>query len=634
MDNIKKDSKKVNPKKNQIKYKQHKTAENEQLRKFLTYYANMSKQKRVIIYFMKRVPASDSSNRESLIPVQVSLGSKRTLGLDESYSNINYNKGFVLYAPKITNNICENIIQESSDSNRKIEVFFSVQELKKNVRKEDEILNITTFPYFDDIPSANINQELITQNFTLTDFPFPIQYATETSPGNFQLFWSLKYPQPVKNVNYWKQVLAVMKIVGNNIIGHVDTGGSNINQIYRLPNTYNYKQKYNQPPKTKLIHFDKSNALEFKEVWTWILNKYIKLKYKSFTKKYNKILKIITKQNDYTLLENITGDFEHHKTDKMTPSERSMSLIKRLFDNYKLPKNDIYNFWKETPNEEKSKGHLTKNQKQYFNRIWEKITPKTSNNLKVKPQRKITISDRALTIKTFFEVPALLFSRKKDIKVKVDKDRSIGRHSRKGLSTKTGTILLWLISQAVKNNYEFKMPTKEFFKKWNLSDKKFSRFQEQLEFFLFTDSHYKSIREFKNSTLNIIGGLERSGGYVKFALAEDFRKVLKRENKIKKVFDNKFFDALEYTNERYTLHLLFILNFYLYDKIHYATISLKEFSKRLGFSIKSKSSRKKAAQRLRDSLDELTKLKMINFSYKYNSKKEEFSFQKHKSLVE
>jgi len=631
MRTIQSKSKSVKSKNTAPVYPQNKTPENEQLRQFLTYYANMSRQKKIVVFFMKRIIDPSNPDRESLKPVSVTLGSVRSLGFEDKARSSN--KGFVLYAKHLTNNICENIIQESSMPDRKIEVFFSVQELKKNVRTENDVTNIVTFPYFDDIPDSYINKDLLVGDYTLTVFPFPIQCAVETSPGNLQLFWCLKFPQPVKNVNYWKQVLSVMKIVGNNIVGQVDSGGSNINQIYRLPHTYNYKSKYGGPQRTKFAHFDKTKALEFRNVWTWILHKYIQIKYHDFYKLNKPILDAILKANDYLLLENLTGDFEHHAGKEQTPSERSMSAINRLKSKYKFPQDNIFKLWENCPNESKSKGHLTKNPKQYFSRIWGKLkdADEPEPPSEIKPVNAAAITDRAVSIQTFFEIPALLFSRKAKIKIQLDKNRKIARISNRGLNTKTGTVFLWMISKAVQNNHEFDMPTKDFFKRWNYSDKTFDRFQESLEFFLFTDSKYKTIRNFKNSTLNIIGSLERSGGRIRLSLAEDFRKVLKNE-RIKKVFSNDFFTALDHAKERYTMHLLFILNFVLYHNRYKSSISLEELSQRLGVSIDTASAEKITAKRIRESLDEIIKLNIFNFSYEYDSNKKIFRFEKHKSL--
>jgi hypothetical protein len=585
---------------------------------------------------MKRVVASDGSGKESLIPVQVSLGANRTLGLEfenDSYSNIRYNKGFVLYSKNITNNICENILQESSDPNRKIEVFFSVQELRKNVRKEDEILNITTFPYFDDIPSANINKELISDNYTLSDFPFPIQFATETSTGNLQLFWLLKYPQPVKNVNYWKQVLSVMKIVGNNIVGHVDSGGSNINQIYRLPNTYNYKSKYPTSPKTQLISFEKSNAVEFRQVWTWILNKYIEIKYKSFLKKHNDLIKILTKEFDYTILENITGDFENHIKDTMTPSERSMSIIKRLNNKYKLNQEDIYKFWKETPNEEKSKGHLTKNQKQYFDRIWNKLSQVTKKTRPIKQSYELTASQREPSIIQVCEIPKLFTSRKHLVIFKT-KNRTVERLSRKGMSEKKGQLLLWLIAQAVKNDFTYKIPTAEFFEKFKLSDKTFWDFKNSIKIFAITDEKYQSFKDFSLETLSFIKKIERRSGFIWFELTEDFKSIYKNETKMRKLLDSEIIFSLDKLKKRYAFNLLLQLNFILYDKKYNGKITLQDLAYRLDINIKTtKNAEKLFAKRIRDALNEIIKKEFLNFSYYYDSKNKEFIFKKHKALT-
>jgi hypothetical protein len=585
---------------------------------------------------MKRVVVFDGLGKEFFIFVQVSLKANRTLGLEfenDSYSNIRYNKGFVLYSKNITNNICENILQESSDSNRKIEVFFSVQELRKNVRKEDEILNITTFPYFDDIPSANINKELISDNYTLSDFPFPIQFATETSAGNLQLFWLLKYPQPVKNVNYWKQVLSVMKIVGNHITGHVDSGGSNINQIYRLPNTYNYKNKYQKPPKTQLVTFNKSNAVEFRQVWTWILNKYIEIKYKSFHKKHNDLIKILTKEFDYTILENITGDFEHHENNTMTPSERSMSIIKRLNNKYKLNQDDIYKFWKETPNEEKSKGHLTKNQKQYFNRILDKLSPVSKKNRPIKKINELTPADREPTIIQASEVPKIFTGRKMKEVFKA-KNRTITRVSNSGMSEKKGQLLIWLMAQAVKNDFTFEMPTSDFFEKFKLSDKTFWDFQKSVKIFAINDTKFESLRDFESETLSIIASIKRKDGFVRIKLTEDFKKVYKQEKTMRKLLDIEVINSLDNLKERYSFNLLLQLNFILYDKKYNGSISLYDLADRIGVNIiKSDSTKRSFALRIRNALDEIIRLKLFNFSYDYNNRNNEFTFRKHKALT-
>lgn len=614
---------------------QIKTPENEQLRQFLMYYANMTKQKRAVIFFMKRTTSLSDPSKESLLPTQINLGAHRALDLEyngENIKSIGYNKGFVLYSKFITNNICENIIQESADPDRKIEVFFSVQELKKNVRKEDDVQNITTFPYFDDIPSSLINPQLISNDFNLSGFPFPLQFAVETSPGNLQLFWLLKYPQPVKNVNYWKQVLSVMKIVGNHISGHVDSGGSNINQIYRLPNTYNYKSKYFPPPQTKLIHFDKSKALEFREVWSWLLTKYIEIKYTNFYKKYMPIIKSITANNDYMLLENITGDFEHQESSAKSPSERSMSIIKRLQEKYDISEDETYNLWKESPNEEKSKGHLTKNQKQYFDRIWNKLTPAEKKIKPIKKSNEISKPNREPSIIQASEVPKIFTGRQRDVVFKEGK-RTITRYSSKGMSEKKGQLLLWLMAQAVRNEFTFKMPTSEFFKKFGLSDKTFWDFQNSVKFFAINDTKFESFKEFESKTLSIIGGVKRKDGFVIITLTEDFKKVYEQEKAMRKLLDSEVINSLDHLQERYAFNMLLQLNFILYDKKYNGKISLSDLAERIDVDIKNTQTAKwNFAARIRKALDEIIKLKLLNFSYEYDSKREEFFFHKHKAL--
>ncbi len=615
---------------------QHKTKENEELRKFLTYYANMSSQKKVVVFFLKRIKSDADPTKEFLQPVKVTLGAELALDLESDYEpskTIFANKGFVLYSKHITNNICENILQEAADLKRKIEVFFSVQELKKNVRKEDEVLNITTFPYFDDIPSSMLNPQLLTNDYILNNFPFPVQFVSETSAGNFQLFWSLKYPQKVNNLNYWKQILSVMKIVGDNIFGGSDSGGSNINQIYRLPGTYNFKQKYQTPPKTKLLCFDKSKALEFREVWTWILNKYIEIKYSAFFTKYNNLLKNIVKNNDYTLLENITGDFEHHDAKTKSPSERSMSVIKRLQEKYNLTDDETYNFWKESPNEEKSKGHLTKNQKQYFDRMISKVTPKEKKTKPVKPSNQLTVSNREPGIIQASEVPKIFTGRNRE-EVFKDGRRTITRYSSKGMSEKKGQLLLWLMAQAVKNNFVFEMPTAEFFKKFNLTDKTFWDFQKSIKFFAINDTKFESFKNFESETLSIIGLIKRKDGFVKIRLTEDFKSVYHQEKGMRKLLDSEVIQSLDVLKERYSFNLLLQLNFILYDQKYNGKISLKELADRLGINIeKTSAALRKFAERVRKALNEIIKSKLFNFSYNYDNKYEVFTFKKHNALT-
>lgn len=615
---------------------QLKTEENEQLRKFLTYYANMSSQKKVVVFFLKRIKSDADPSKELLQPVQVTLGADRTLDLESDYEpskTIFANKGFVLYSKHITNNICENILQEAADSKRKIEVFFAVQELKKNVRKEDEILNITTFPYFDDIPSSMLNPQLLTNDYILNNFPFPVQFVSETSPGNYQLYWSLKYPQKVNNLNYWKQILSVMKIVGDNIFGGSDSGGSNINQIYRLPGTYNFKQKYSTPPKTKLLCFDKTKALEFREVWTWILNKYVEIKYSVFFNKYNSVLKDIAKNNDYLLLENITGDFEHHESKAKSPSERSMSVIKRIQEKYNLADDELYNFWKESPNEEKSKGHLTKNTKQYFDRMLSKVTPKEKKIKPIKPANKLASSNREPGIIQASEVPKIFTGRKMK-EVFKDGRRTITRLSHGGMSEKKGQLLLWLMAQAVKNNFVFEMPTSDFFKKFNLTDKTFWDFQKSVKFFAINDTKYESFKNFESETLSIIGLIKRKEGFVKIRLTEDFKLVYHKEKGMRKLLDSEVINSLDVLKERYSFNLLLQLNFILYDQKYNGKITLQELANRLGIDIKNADASKwKFAERVRKALDEIKKSKLFNFSYIYDNRYEEFAFKKHNALT-
>jgi hypothetical protein len=202
------------------------------------------------------------------------------------------------------------------------------------------------------------------------------------------------------------------------------------------------------------------------------------------------------------------------------------------------------------------------------------------------------------------------------------------------MSEKKGQLLLWLIAQAVKNNFVFEVPTSEFFEKFKLSDKTFWDFQESVKIFAINDTKFESLKQFKSKSLSFINYIKRESGKIQIELTEDFKKVYNQERSMRKLFDSTVINSLDDLKERYAFSLLLQLNFILYDQKYNGSITLSDLANRTGINItNTEAAVRKFASRVRKAFDEIIKKKLLNFSYEYDSKNKQFIFQKHKALT-
>lgn len=417
----------------------------ERLRKFLVGHANINGGKTVIFFFSK----SDKYEQSLGPPVKVSF-SKMTVEKEC------YQYGHSVYAETLTNGFCEKIIWFSQKLN--LNVFFSVPALFKNTRKQDDFMGLGC-AFLDDVPAV-LSGDLFSKSFRLGDFPFPTSVVIQTSPGKFQVIWNFKgflpaddrYQGPKASFlpgssKYRKELFnRLLRQLKKRLKG--DPGGSNLNQIYRVPFTLNHKPKYSPAPEVELLYADFSpdSRVNFGEFYAELLMPELKNHYQD---NFSEVFSNLRKNNDWIVMDNLLGWGESAEDlgRSWTANERDLSVARRLYEYYKIPRETIEKIILQSPNRQKGQ---TKGEK-YFDTVFSKLKKQPGNEKSgaISIHRRTTID----LIRVFSNFPALLFSNAKTVSFKgvytsegrkVDVDR-VGKV---GMNNNRVKILLWALSSA------------------------------------------------------------------------------------------------------------------------------------------------------------------------------------------
>ncbi len=533
------------------------------LRKFLVGHANTNGGKTVLFFFAK----SKKEGHPLGPPVNVSF--EKMVVTRE-----NHQHGHSVHAKKLTDSLCEKIIRFSREL--ELNVFFSVPALIKNTRKYDDITGLGS-AFLDDIPADTLSEDMLTKGMNIGDFSFPVSAVIQTSPGNCQVLWNFKGflpaderykgPQPPflpalpkHRKDLFNRMLRLLK---KRLEG--DPGGSNLNQIYRLPFTLNHKPKYSPAPEVKLRYSDFSpeNRINFGEFYTELLIPELK---KHYQNNFENIFTKIHKNNDWILIENLLGWGESAENlgHSWTANERDMSAAKRLLEHYKIPRETIQKLIIQSPNREKGQ----KKGSQYFNSLFKKLktppTEKKGNSISVRGYDRSTID----LIRVFSNIPALLFSNKptvtiKGIKTPDGRKVDVERVGKIGMNNKRVKILLWSLSNArvrAKNKYvgrtieidyeDFSRDmlevapedyeTKRKFKK--TAAVYYGRTVKGLEFLRFGISDYYQLEETGNAKAVAISpfqSFEKKGDKVIITLSPEMETVYSDPERLKRV-EKKF----------------------------------------------------------------------------------------------
>ncbi|MDA3792670.1 MAG: DNA-primase RepB domain-containing protein, partial [Elusimicrobia bacterium] len=303
----------------------------ENLRNFLVGHANINGGKTVLFFFKKSNKKGDTMGP----PVKVSF---RNMSVERE----NYQYGHSVHAKNLTASFCEKIIQFSKEL--ELNIFFTVPALLKNKRKHDDVMGIGC-AYLDDIPGTILSDSLFSDGMIIEDFSFPASSVIQTSPGNCQVLWNFKGFLPIDNKykgpqpsflpsapKHRKDLFnRMLRLLKTKLEG--DPGGSNLNQLYRLPFTLNHK--YSPAPEVELLYSDFSpeNRINFGKFYTELLMPEIKKHYKE---KFPGIFSKIHKNNDWILIENLLGWGESAEDigRSWTANERDMSATGRLLNHY------------------------------------------------------------------------------------------------------------------------------------------------------------------------------------------------------------------------------------------------------------------------------------------------------------
>ncbi len=414
----------------------------EKLRKFLVGHANINGGKAVIFFFKK----SGKTGQPMGPPVKVSL--KKMAVVKE-----NFQHGHSVYAKNLTASFCEKVLKLSEDL--ELNVFFSVPALVKNTRKHDDITGLGC-AFLDDVPANLFSEDMLSKGMVLPNFSFPVSTIIQTSPGNCQVLWNFKGFLPIDERYKGPQPSFLpadpkhRKDLFNRMLGLLkkrlegDPGGSNLNQIYRLPFTRNYK--YSPAPEVELLHsdFSPSNRINFGEFYTKLLSPEIE---KHYQDKFADIFLKVRKNNDWILIENLLGWGESADDigRSWTANERDLSAAGRLMDQYNASGNMIKKILLSSPNRQKGqdKGE------QYFDSLFKK--------LETFPQEKIEgpLSVRRRTtfdlLRVFGEAAALLFSRRPKVIIDIPVDGGKIKISRSGggMTRQRARVLMWGLSEAM-----------------------------------------------------------------------------------------------------------------------------------------------------------------------------------------
>jgi len=207
-----------------------------ELRKFLVGHANINAGKTVLYFFAK----SKDADRPLGPPCKVSF-SKMAIDKEK------YQYGHSFYAKKLTDGFCEKAIRFSYELD--LNIFFSVSALFKNTRRQNDFMGLGC-AFLDDVPEGVLSSDLFSKGYRMEGFPFSPSVVIQTSPGKYQVLWNFKGflpaddrykgPQPSflpgstkHRKELFNRMLRLLKVrLGG------DPGGSNLNQIYRVPFTH------------------------------------------------------------------------------------------------------------------------------------------------------------------------------------------------------------------------------------------------------------------------------------------------------------------------------------------------------------------------------------------------------------
>jgi len=416
----------------------------EALRKFLVGHANINGGKTVIFFFSK----SNKEGKPLGPPVKVSF-SNMTIEKE------GYQYGHSVYAKTLTSSFCEKIIRFSRERN--LNVFFSVPALFKNTRRHDDFMGLGC-AFLDDVP-ADLSGDLFSKGFRLGDFPFAPSIVIQTSPGNYQVLWNFKGflpaderyrgPQPSflpASSKHRKELFNRMLNLLKKRLGG-DPGGSNPNQIYRVPFTLNHKPKYSPAPEVELLYSDFSpgNRIKFSAFYTELLFPELK---KHYQDEFSDVFSKLRENNDWIIIDNLLGWGE--SADDLgrswTANERDLSVAKRLYKHYKIPRETVEKIIQQSPNRQKGQAKGEK----YINSLFSKLKKQPNEKSgQITPHRRTTID----ILRIFGEAGSLLFSRqpKVIIDIPVENGRvEVWRTGLSGMSRSRGKVLMWSLSEAKK----------------------------------------------------------------------------------------------------------------------------------------------------------------------------------------
>ncbi len=533
------------------------------LRKFLVSHANINGGKAILFFFAK----SKKEGHPLGPPVNVSF-TKMVVTKE------NYQHGHSVHAKKLTDALCEKIIRFSREL--ELNVFFSVPALIKNTRKYDDITGLGC-AFLDDIPANTLSEDMLTKGINIGDFSFPASTVIQTSPGNCQVLWNFKGflpaderykgPQPPflpalpkHRKDLFNRMLRLLK---KRLGG--DPGGSNLNQIYRLPFTLNHKPKYSPAPEVKLRYsdFSPNNRINFGEFYTELLIPELK---KHYQNNFENIFTKIHKNNDWILMENLLGWGESADDigRSWTANERDMSAAKRLSEHYKIPRETIQKLIIQSPNRQKGQDKGS----QYFDSLFSKL----KNLPAEKKESRISVRGRTTfdLLRVFGEASALLFSPRKNVVINLPSEEGkleVWRTG-SGMSRRRGKILMWTFSEAKK--MYIKIPIEKFIKlifEYTPNDYKDHRAYLRRSYVDFDRIVLPmgSLRFGRIAKYYELGAIsewvspfrkfKRKNGYVEIELSPEMETVMDDSNRLKRI-SNKFLSFIERAEEPLTPPLL------------------------------------------------------------------------------
>jgi len=414
-----------------------------QLRKYLVGLANINNGKVVLFFFSK-----STKNQPLGPPVKVSFSKM-------SIEKENYQYGHSIYARNLTDSFCEKIIRFSHEL--ELNIFFSVSALVKNKRRHDDFMGLGC-AFLDDVTASELSRDLFSKGYCLGDFPFPPSVVIQTSPGNYQVLWNFKGFLPADersqgsrpaflpfSSKHRKELFSrLLRLLKKRLEG--DPGGSNLNQIYRVPFTLNHKPKYSPAPEVELIHsnFSPDNRINFGEFYTELLIPEIQ---KHYQNDFAEVFSTVRKNNDWILMENLMGWGESGEDlgRDWTSNERDLSAAKRLYEHYKIPRETTEKIILQSPNREKGQDKGS----QYFDSLFKKLDTQPAE----KKEGSISVRQRTTfdLLRIFGEAGSLLFSPRKNVSINIPtKDGKIKiSRSGWGMTRQRVKVLIWALNEAM-----------------------------------------------------------------------------------------------------------------------------------------------------------------------------------------